>query len=46
MIRSVVREAWADHPAKVIAAFVATVLFVPVAWFLLVVFLVSMGVPE
>lgn len=37
MIREVVREAWADSPVKVAAAFVLTPLVCTLLWFLLVV---------
>lgn len=49
MIRSLIRRELADHPGKAIAAGVATVLAVPVIWFLYVCWveiLSTFGVPR
>lgn len=42
MIRDEIRRALAENPAKAIAAFVATVLAVPVIWALYVVVVVTL----
>lgn len=42
MIRAVVRRELAENPARAIAAFVATVLAVPVIWVLYVVVVVTL----
>ena len=49
MILDIVRAELRDHPAKAVAAFVATVLAVPVAWVLYVCWveiLSALGVPR
>ena len=49
MIRAVIREAWADSPAKVIAAIVAVpiAVFMGWLWFLVIAELLrSLGVPK
>ena len=49
MIRSLIAAELRDHPGKAIAAFVATVLVVPVVWVLYVVTVVALegiGVPR